>query len=64
MVRMRPYRVSLTSEKEIGVKLVRLDRYVSIDDVLLFYVVTTTEWDRLRGLPRLDWLEDVRRDGL
>jgi hypothetical protein len=61
---MRPYRVSLTSEKEIGVKLVRLDRYVSIDDVLLFYVVTTTEWDRLRGLPRLDWLEDVRRDGL
>jgi hypothetical protein len=56
---MSPHRVALTSEEEVGIELIRLDWYVSVNNMFLLDIVTATEWNRLCRRSRLDWLEDI-----
>jgi hypothetical protein len=56
---MGPYRITLTSEEEVGIELIRLDWYISVDDMFLLDIMAATKRNGLCRGPRLDRLEDV-----
>jgi hypothetical protein len=60
---MRPDRITLISEKEVGIELVGLDGDIAINNVLLFYIVATTKFKRWCRPPGRNRLEYVLRDG-